>query len=121
MPEFDSVLEDARRLGEQLVQQPRVQAFAKAAEAIDGDAEARRLLEAYQRAMTEVQRKQMAGKAIEVADKQALVQAEAAVAANEVLKEFTRAQADYVELMDRVNRSMHEPIAAALGGGGAAK
>lgn len=114
MADYDAVLELARKLGKMMADHPRAQAFLTAQRAVQGDAASRELLDQYRKAAAAVQEKEAKQLPIEVADKQALAEAEQAMAGSDTLKTLTRAQADYLELMHAVNREMDQQMAAAV-------
>ncbi|MBK8913100.1 MAG: YlbF family regulator [Phycisphaerales bacterium] len=111
MPELDDVLKQARAVGDLIAGLPAVRAYFEAARRIESDAGARQLLSDYQREAHALREREMSGRPVEVADKQRFAAMEAKVAGHDLVKAFSRAQADYVELMERVTRAMHEPLA----------
>lgn len=111
MPELDDILKQARAVGDLIATLPAVSLYFEAARRIESDAGARQLLSDYQREAQALREREMSGRPVEVADKQRFAAIESRVAGHELVKAFSRAQADYVEVMDRVTRAMHEPLA----------
>ena len=111
MAEIDEVLEQAKRLGELIRTHPRYVTLRESDAAIRADKAATDALEAYNKAATEIARKEAATQPVEVAEKQELQRLHGAVAANETIKTFTLAQADYAELMRRMNDAIFRAIA----------
>ena len=119
MSDVQELLDQARVLGEAIANHPHVQAFTKAREQTENDAEARQLLGAYQEQAQRVRQLEAEQKPIEVADKQKLAECEQKMASNEALKALMRTQADYVALMNQVNRAMEAPLSGTGQSGGA--
>lgn len=111
MPEPQDLLNQARALGEALAAHPTVQAYYRAQQAVRSDASARRLLQDYQAQLDRLHTLEAEQKPIEVADKHRLRDLETQVAGHDALKTLMRTQADYVDLMSRVNRAIDEPLA----------
>lgn len=107
---MQELLEQARKLGEMLAASPRVAAFVAAREAVDADPAAGRLLGEFAAQSERIRRLELERKPIEVADKHKLADLERQIAGHEALKRLMRAQADYVDLMNRVHRAMEEPM-----------
>jgi cell fate (sporulation/competence/biofilm development) regulator YlbF (YheA/YmcA/DUF963 family) len=114
---FDDILRLARDLGQAIRRHPRYVKLREADDRVRGDKVATDALDAYNRAADEVNRKQRAGQPIEVEDKRRLQRLHEVVAGNETVKAFMRTQADYAEMMRRMNDAIFQAIA----GDGAAK
>ena len=69
------------------------------------------MLKAYTEQARHIHTLEVEQKPIEVADKHKLAEYEQKMASNAALKEFMRAQADYVALMNQVNQAMEAPLA----------
>ncbi len=119
MAQSEDVLQQARALGEALAKHPRVVGFLDARARFEQDQDAQRLLVDYQRQAQRIQQLQRDGKPIEVADKHKLSELEGRMSSNDVLKEMMRRQADYVELMNRVQQALEGPITSSRQGDGA--
>ena len=111
MAEVRNLLDQARALGEAIAGHPLVQAFTAARAQVEKDTEAQQLLKAYEDQARRVRRLEAEQKPIEVADKHKLAECEQKMASNEALKELMRRQADYLALMNQVNRAMETPLA----------
>ena len=105
---MDDIIADARALGKKIAAHPRTSAFMTAARAVAKDKAAQDILKAYQDHMQHLQELEGSGKPIEVADKRKLADCESAVAGNDKLKEMMKRQADYMELMHRINNAIDE-------------
>ncbi len=112
MSEIGELLNQARALGEAIARHPRVRAFVAAQQAASADNAARELMEKYQGAAEELAALQAAGKPIEPELKRRIAAAEQALASNDMLKELMRRQADYIELMSKVQDAMESPMSA---------
>jgi cell fate (sporulation/competence/biofilm development) regulator YlbF (YheA/YmcA/DUF963 family) len=112
MSDVQELLDQARLLGEAIARHPRVQAYQKAREQTRGDSEAGQLLEAYAEQARRLRELEAQQKPIEVADKRKLAEYEQKMASNTALKELMRSQADYVALMNQINRAMEAPLSA---------
>ena len=119
MSDSQELIEQAGRLGQAIAQHARVRAYFDAQAAVSRDAAAQELLKEYQAAAQRVTQLQQSGKPIEVADKHKLGEIEGRMASNDALKTLMRAQADYFDLMDRLNRAMEEPVMRSGQGGDA--
>ncbi len=107
---FDEITEQAKRLGELIRTHPRYVMLRASDEAVRADKTATDALEAYNKAAAEIARKEAATEPVEVAEKRQLQRLHNAVAANETIKAFTLAQADYAELMRRMNDTIFRAI-----------
>jgi len=112
MDELRDVLDKARALGEALAAHPRVRDYTAANRAVADDPHAQNLLKSYTEQADHIHTLEATQKPVEVADKQKLADIERQMAANEALKLLMRSQADYVELMNRVNEAMETPLAS---------
>jgi len=107
---MERILELARRLGEQMAGLERTVLRKKAQEAVSGDAEAKALIEEYQKQAEKIHRLEREGKPIEVSDKHALAAVEEKISRNEKLKELTRRQADFIEMMRKVKDTIDRQL-----------
>ena len=107
---FGEITEHAKRLGELIGTHPRYVTLRASDEAVRADKTATDALEAYNKAAVEIARKEAAAEPVEVAEKRELQRLHNAVAANETIKAFTLAQADYAELMRRMNDTIFRAI-----------
>ncbi len=108
MTDLDPILAQARELGKKIAEHPRSKDFLAAAKAVAEDKEAQSIMRTYQEAVSKVRTLESQGKPIEPDDKRHAADAERAAAANEKLKNMMRYQADYMELMHRINAAIDE-------------
>jgi len=115
---MQDILEMAGRLGKQVAADARAQRLAKARTAFDGNVEARRLIDEYERQQNKVAELEMTGKPIEPVDKRRLMDLHQQVISSPVLKDLLKAQADYVEMMALISERIEREAlgsAAAVG------
>ncbi len=105
---MEDIVAHARELGKKIAAHPRCAQFMEAVRAVAQDKEAQQLLKDYQDHTRKIQELEAAGKPLEVADKRQLADSQALVAGNEKLKVMLRHQADYVEMMNRINGAIDE-------------
>lgn len=107
---MEDIIEHARQLGKKIASHPRTTAFMTAAKAVAGDPEAQAVLKAYQDQIEKLHGLEKAGKPIEPEDKHKLADCEGKVAGHDKLKQMMKHQADYLEMMNRVNHAIDETI-----------
>lgn len=112
MADIRGLLDQARALGEAIAKHPHIQVFLAAQDNARKDGEAQQLLEAYKKQAEHIRLLEAQRKPVEPADKRKLADYEQKLASNPALKELMRAQADYVALMNQINRAMEGPLAA---------
>lgn len=100
---MDDIIAEARALGKKIAGHPRMKNFVTAARAVAQNREAQDVLKRYQDQAQKVQMLEMNGKPIEPDDKRLLADLQGKVASNELLKNMLRYQADYLEMMKRIN------------------
>jgi len=105
------ITEQATRLGEAIRRHPRYAKLREADERVRADKAATEALEAYNKAVAAIQKKGQGGQPIEVEDKRNLERLRQVVAGNEAIKAFMQTQADYAELMHRMNDTIYRTIA----------
>jgi cell fate (sporulation/competence/biofilm development) regulator YlbF (YheA/YmcA/DUF963 family) len=113
--EQSEILERAKALGKLLADNPRVKAYLETQQGLQRDERARKLLRDYQLLAEKLQRQQAEGKQIAPQDAEQLGKFEQDLATNDAVKVWLRAQSDYVDLMYRVDRSIQEGLAEAMG------
>lgn len=111
----NKIVDQAKALGKQLAKHPRVKAYVQAQQRLRDDQAARRLLRDYQLTAGKIQTQQAQGKQVSTEDADQLARFEADLATNAVVKDWLRAQSDYLELMYRVDRALEQGLAEALG------
>jgi cell fate (sporulation/competence/biofilm development) regulator YlbF (YheA/YmcA/DUF963 family) len=107
---FDDILALAHQIGQAIRQHPRYIELKESDARVRADKSATSALDAYNKAAAELARKERAGMPIEVADKQNFERLKTAVVGHETIKAFMRTQADYAELMRRMNEAIFEAI-----------
>lgn len=110
---MEEIIAEATALGKKIVAHPRMKAFVTTARAVAEDADAQAILQAYQDQIQAMRLKEQSGKPIEPEEKRALGESEVKVAGNELLKAMMKAQADYLEMMKRINDAIDAAQATA--------
>src|SRR5688572_30802220 len=113
---MDPILEQATKLAEMLAADPRFTKLRKLESEVLGDQEKRRLLEEYEKSRMTLELKQREFQPISPEEKKAHAEVTKKVHAVPVLLDLARAQADYAQMMDQVNRTIHEMLRAGLEG-----
>ena len=114
---YEEVLKLAAQLGEAIRRHQRYVKLRETDERVRGDKSATDALDAYNKAAEELSRKERSGQPVEVEDKRRLRALQETVAGNASVKAFMAAQADYAELMRKMNDAIYQAIAAEEGGG----
>jgi len=107
---LDEVLEQARRLGEVLGRHERFRRLRQAEEAVRQDAEARQLSQELNEQMEKIADLEARMAPIEPEDKRRLQELRDKARLHPVLQELAHAQADYLEMMARVNETIQEQL-----------
>jgi len=107
---MDEILELARQLGAKIATHERFKEFKEAQKAVEEDEEAQRLTEQLKVQSEKIQQLERDLQPVEPEDKRELKRIQDAIASNAVLKRFARAQADYAELMARVNEAIQSAL-----------
>ena len=105
---MEDIIAQARELGKKIAGHERTTGFMAAARAVAEDKDAQAILKNYQEQVEKIRSFEAAGKPIEVEDKKKLQQAEGAIAGNDKLKKMMKHQADYLEMMHRINSAIDE-------------
>lgn len=105
---MEDIIADARALGKKIAAHPRTAKFLTAAKAVAGDKEAQEVLKAYQDQVNKIRQLEANGKPVEPDDKRKIMDCEAKLAGNDKLKEMMKHQADYLEMMHRINSAIDE-------------
>jgi len=108
---MDEILEQARRLGERIREHPSYKRLRETDARVREDKDAAEALNAYNKAATDIQAKERKGQPIEVEEKRNLEALRDAVVSSETIKAFSQAQADYADLMRRMNEAIFQAIA----------
>ena len=104
---MDDILRRAEELGRAMREHPRYKRLMEADGRVRADKAATGALEAYNKAVLKIAEKQHRQQPIEVEEKREAERLRQAVVANETVKAFMRAQADYAELMKRMNDAIY--------------
>ncbi len=107
---MQDVMDKASVLGEAIAGHERTRAFMAADAVVHKDADAKAVMGAFRKQAEHIHQLETSQKPIEPADKHKLADLQAAMAGNELIKAFVRCQADYAELMNKVNQAMEEAI-----------
>ena len=110
---MDALIAKAQELGRLLAEHKRFEALIAARDAVRKDAAASKLLRDYDAKAQHIHALLAQGKPVEVADKRTLSELEQQMASNESLKTMARAQADFSEMMSKINRAIYDKIAPA--------
>lgn len=108
MNDLDTILAQARELGKKIAAHARTKDFLQAAKAVAEDREAQDVLKAYQDAINQIRTLESSGKPIEPDTKRKAADAERQAAGNGKLREMMKHQANYMEMMHRINTAMEE-------------
>src|SRR5262245_61481181 len=111
---MDSILEQATKLAEMLASDPRFTKLRQLENDVLKDPEKRRLLEDYEKSRMTLEHKQREFHPITPEEKKAHAEVTKKVHAVPVLLDLARAQADYAQMMDQVNRTIHEKLRAGM-------
>lgn len=103
---MQDIIAAATELGKKIAASERTQAFLAAAKAVAGDKDAQAILRDFQNQSEKLRELAESGKPIEPNDKRKLADLESSVASNDKLKAMMRTQADYFELMTRVQQAI---------------
>ena len=100
----------AERLGRQIAAHERTIRLKEAQKTASVDTEAHALIEEYQQQGEKIRQLEAQQKPIEVADKHKLQEIEQKISINEKLKELTRRQVDFVEMMRKVKQAIDNQL-----------
>ena len=109
---MEDIIAQARELGKKIAAHARTKDFMAAAKAVAEDRDAQQILKTYQEQVERIRGLESSGKPVEVEDKRKLQQAEMGVAGNAKLKVMMKHQADYLEMMHRINSAIDEAAQA---------
>ncbi|MHC4778699.1 MAG: YlbF/YmcA family competence regulator [Planctomycetota bacterium] len=103
---MEEILAIAERLAEAIGKSDKFIALRDAEQAVRGDEEANGLLENFNKTTISILQKEQNLQPIEPEEKMELANLKENVAANSLLQDLNKAQADYSEMMDKVNRAI---------------
>lgn len=117
---MDDVTELAKQLGRKIGETDRFKKLRAAQQKLNADEAAKELLGKLESQARKIAEAEQAQKPVEPEDKRKLAELREQVHQHEILQELARVEADYMELMQRVNNALHESLAADDESGGAA-
>jgi len=103
---MEHLLEMAKKLGQQIAAHERTRLLKQAHESVNEDTQAKDLLEQYQAQAEKMHQLEQQQKPVEVEDKHKLQEIEKNITTNENLKEMSRRQVDFVEMMKKVKEAI---------------
>ena len=107
---MEQLIELARRLGEQITRHERFTLLKQAQSDVNEDTEAKELITQYQQHAEKIRQLEIQQKPVEVEDKHKLQNIEAKISTNERLKELTRRQVDFVEMMQKIKQTIDDQL-----------
>jgi len=107
---MEHVLQLAEELGKAIAAHDRYRALREAEKAIDSDERAKELTEQLREQSEKIAKLEQEMKPIEPEDKRKLQQIQMEIASHPTLKEFSKTQADYAELMSKVNQKIQQAL-----------
>ena len=107
---MDDILKMASDLGELIAKHQRYTTLRQAEDAAAGDSETADMLKRYEEKRREMAEAEAANNPIEPEQKRALQEMTERGHANERLQALAKAQADYMELMNRVNAAIRRAL-----------
>jgi len=107
---MDEILRRAELLGELLRRDERFRELRAAEAAVEADEKAKKLLMDLNEMSVKMAEKERKMEPIEVDEKHALAKGREEVAACEPLKRLSKAQADFAELMNKVNSGIRRKL-----------
>ena len=106
----DDITSKAAELGKLIATSPAGRALLKARQELQADEQAHKILEDYQKQMQKIAKLEEERKPVEPQDKRMLVELQQKAASHSTLKLWIKAQADFSQLMHKVNRSIAAPF-----------
>ncbi len=110
---MDDIIADAAALGKKIAAHPKMTTFIDAVKAVQADEEANGLLTQYRELSQQIEAKTREGKPIEAEEKRNLATLETNVAKNDKIKVMIRGEADYLDLMRKINDAIDAAAADA--------
>ncbi len=109
---MEEILELASKLGAAIANNNRYKMFKETEEQLKKDNVAKDISEKLEKQSKKIYELEKNLKPIEVEDKKKLQQLKEEVASNPSIQKFLKAQADYVELMKRINERIKTKLAS---------
>lgn len=107
---MDDLIAMAEKLGKQIAADARTMELKQAQKAVDQDEEAKKLVEAYRVQAERISELTRQNKPIEVVDKHKLRELEQQIGLNGKLKELTRRQVDFVDMMRKIKQAIDSQL-----------
>jgi cell fate (sporulation/competence/biofilm development) regulator YlbF (YheA/YmcA/DUF963 family) len=107
---MEEALAAAAELGKQIAQDESFRSLRAAEEAVQGDAASQKILQDFDRQRRKIEDLERDGKPVEPEDKHEMIRLSDAVHSAPKLQELVRAQADYMELMNKVNKAIQQAL-----------
>jgi cell fate (sporulation/competence/biofilm development) regulator YlbF (YheA/YmcA/DUF963 family) len=107
---MEKALAAAVELGRQIAQEEAFRRLRAAESAVKGDPAAQKTLEEFERQRRKIESLESARRPVEPEDKREMIRLSDAAHGDPKLQELVRAQADYMELMNRVNQTIQETL-----------
>ena len=108
---MEEILELASKLSTAITNHKRYKMFKEAEEQLKKDNEAKEISEKLEKQSKKIYQLEKDSKPVEVEEKKKLQQLKGEVASNPSIQKFLKAQADYVELMKRLNERIKAKLA----------
>jgi len=129
VPDTQEILAAAGNLGALIATHPTVVSYKETIRQLDLDVGAKTLLQQYEQLIETLSMKEAQMQPIEVAEKKQFEQLQQSIMMNPTLKKFAAVQAEYMDLMKKVQESINAgmsgqvpaQVPAVAGGGGASK
>ena len=107
---MERILRLARRLGQAIKESDQYQALESGRQAVESDPDGKTLFDEFYTQQYKVSQLLRQQKPVEAEDKRKLADLQQRLAANDGAKALMKAEADFAELMSRVNKSIHEAL-----------
>jgi len=107
---MDDVIRIATSLAEAIAKSGRYTALRKAEKAVESEAEAKALLDDFNKKTMAVLEKEQAMKPVEPEEKREIVALKEKIASNPALQDLSKAQVEYSEMMNKVNQVLFERL-----------
>jgi cell fate (sporulation/competence/biofilm development) regulator YlbF (YheA/YmcA/DUF963 family) len=107
---MEDALAAAAELGRRIAQDEAFRRLRAAEDAVQGDAASQKILEEFDRQRRKIEALERARKPVEPEDKREMIRLSDAVHSAPQLQGLVRAQADYMELMNQVNKAIQQAL-----------
>ncbi len=107
---MEKILDLARQLGQEIRGHERYRLLREAEKRVMADAGALKIQEDLEKHLQHMHELEMENRPIEVADKRELQRIQTLARSNPALQNLLKVQADYFEMMNRVNRTIIEEL-----------